>query len=164
MQIKIKKGLDISISGAPDPAVEAGSSVRSVAILGSDYTGLKPRMLVQAGESVHLGQPLFTDKRDPEVMFTAPGSGRVTAINRGARRALQSVVIELDESDGNNDRYAGLADPAIIKTQEIRFALFTSGLWTAFRTRPYTKEAMVPAPLPATRAVMSKRDTWIGLG
>ena len=94
-RIKINKGLDIPIAGPPEPAVEPGHPVRTVALLGSDYLGLKPKMLVQEGDQVGAGQALFIDKRDPQVMFTAPGSGRVAAINRGARRVLQSVVIEL---------------------------------------------------------------------
>ena len=75
MRIKILKGLDIPIAGVPEPILEAGNTVHSVAVLGRDYAGLKPRMLVQVGDQVRLGQSLFTDKRDPEVMFTAPGGG-----------------------------------------------------------------------------------------
>jgi len=140
-QIKISKGLDIPIVGVPEPIIEAGNSVRSVAVLGSDYVGLKPRMLVQVGDQVRLGQPLFADKRDPEVMFTAPGGGIVTHVNRGARRVLQSVVIELDDSASEGPSYSELAgsDPDSLSPDKIRSALFTSGLWTAFRTRPYNK-------------------------
>ena len=140
-RIRISKGLDIPIGGAPEPIVEPGHPVRSVALLGGDYLGLKPKMLVQEGDQVSLGQALFIDKRDPEVMFTAPGSGRVVAINRGARRVLQSVVIELGESETDTSEYIHLAgsDPETIDQGAIRSALLTSGLWTAFRTRPYSK-------------------------
>ena len=140
-RIKISKGLDIPLAGRPDQSVEVGSPIRSVAVLGSDYVGLKPKMLVQEGDKVSLGQALFVDKRDPDVMFTAPGSGGVVAINRGARRVLQSVVIELDVVDTDPSEYTKLAgsDPAALNQNPIRSTLFTSGLWTAFRTRPYSK-------------------------
>ena len=140
-RIRIKKGLDIPIGGAPEPIVQAGRPVRSVALLGSDYLGLKPKMLVQEGDTVTLGQALFVDKRDPDVFFTAPGGGKVVAINRGARRVLQSVVIELDELEGGITEFAQLAgsNPETLDQSDIRSALFTSGLWTAFRTRPYSK-------------------------
>ena len=140
-QIRISKGLDIPIAGAPEQMLEAGRFVRSVALLGGDYLGLKPKMLVQEGDQVRLGQALFIDKRDPDVMFTAPGSGKVVAINRGARRVLQSVVIELDESETGTSEYGQLAgsDPETVDEDAIRSALLTSGLWTAFRTRPYSK-------------------------
>ena len=140
-RIRIKKGLDIPLAGAPEATVEPGHPVHSVALLGSDYLGLKPKMLVQEGDQVSLGQAIFIDKRDPDAMFTAPGSGRVIAINRGARRVLQSVVIELDETKSDTSEYNQLAgsDPGTIEPGTIRSALLTSGLWTAFRTRPYSK-------------------------
>ncbi|WP_455221362.1 Na(+)-translocating NADH-quinone reductase subunit A [Kaarinaea lacus] len=140
-RINLSKGLDIPIDGTPDPTVEPGRPIRSVAILGNDYLGLKPKMLVQEGDKVTLGDALFVDKRNPDVMFTAPGSGTVLAINRGARRVLQSVVVELDEAETDTSEYAQLAgsDPLTLEESVIRSALFTSGLWTAFRTRPYSK-------------------------
>ena len=86
------------MKGVPDQSIDTGVPVRHVALCGQDYTGLKPRMMVAEGDSVSLGQALFVDKRDPDVLFTAPGSGKIVAINRGARRALETVVIALSES------------------------------------------------------------------
>jgi Na+-transporting NADH:ubiquinone oxidoreductase subunit A len=144
MQITITKGLDIPIIGTPDPVLEADNAtraIRSVAVLGGDYIGLRPKMRVQTGDRVSLGQPLFADKHDPAVLFTAPGSGVITAVNRGARRALQSVVISLDESVAEEPTHADLigTDPDVVPVETLRSALFTSGLWTSFRTRPYNK-------------------------
>ena len=141
MQVKIKKGLNISVAGVPEPILETGNPVRSVAVLGADYVGLKPQMLAKVGDRVTMGQPLFIDKRDPKVMFTAPGGGVVSAINRGARRALQSIVIELDEAEQISAPFSGIpaGDPANIAPDEIRRMLCTSGWWTAFRTRPFNK-------------------------
>ena len=141
MLIEINKGLDIPIAGKPSPDVEAGNAVRTVAVLGSDYPGLRPRMRVRVGDRVGLGQPLFVDKHDPAVPFTAPGSGIVTAVNRGARRVLQSVVIELDEAVSGEPTHADLAgrNPGALSLDALRSALLTSGLWTAFRTRPYNR-------------------------
>src|SRR5512136_2132070 len=95
MQFIIKKGLDLPITGGPKQIIEDGNRVKSVAILGMDYVGMKPTMLVNEGDTVKLGQIIFTDKKNPGVNFTAPGAGKVKAINRGDKRALQSVVIEL---------------------------------------------------------------------
>jgi Na+-transporting NADH:ubiquinone oxidoreductase subunit A len=97
--IRIKKGLDIPLAGAPDQRIENGNTVNSIALLGPDYTGMRPRMQVEAGDPVRLGQALFTDRRSPDVPFTAPGAGVVEAVNRGARRSLQSVVIRLEGDD-----------------------------------------------------------------
>jgi len=99
MQFTIKEGLDLPITGAPKQTIEEGNAISSVAILGMDYVGMKPKMLVAEGEKVKLGQALFEDKKTPGVIFTAPGAGTVSKINRGERRALQSVVIELDKAE-----------------------------------------------------------------
>src|SRR5210317_495304 len=99
MHIKIKKGLTIPLSGDPEQSVSSGADVTSVALLGPDTNDLKPRMMVGAGDRVKLGQTIFTDKSNPGVNFTSPGSGIVAAVNRGERRVLQSVVINLDGDD-----------------------------------------------------------------
>ena len=99
MHTKIKKGLNIPLPGAPDQSISPGASVTSVALLGPDTNDLKPGMLVREGDRVKLGQSLFTDKANPGINFTSPGSGIVAAVNRGERRILQSVVINLDGDD-----------------------------------------------------------------
>ncbi len=84
--IKIKRGLDLPISGAPEQRIEAARPVRSVALIGFDYHGMKPTMAVQVGDRVKLGQVLFTDKKNPSVSYTAPGAGVVSAIHRSCAR------------------------------------------------------------------------------
>ena len=62
---RIQKGLDLPISGAPSPDFDTGRPVRRVALVGDDYVGMKPKMQVQVGDSVKLGQVLFEDKKTP---------------------------------------------------------------------------------------------------
>lgn len=134
----LKKGLDLPIAGAPAPRIETAPAPVSVAVTGADYMGLKPKMFVAEGEEVRRGAPLFCHKDSPEVLFTAPATGRVRAINRGARRVLQSVVIDVaDAADPGID--FGAADANAVTGDEIAAKLQQSGLWTAFRTRPYSK-------------------------
>jgi len=139
--IRIRQGLNLPLSGAPEPSVHQGQPVLSVAVLGADYIGLKPRILVEQGQHVAAGEPLFVDKRDPEVMYTAPACGTVSRINRGARRVLQSVVIELDHQQSECLDYQQFAgkDVAALAADDLCAVLYKSGLWTAFRTRPYSK-------------------------
>ena len=129
------------MKGAPDQSIDTGAPVGHVALCGQDYTGLKPRMLVAEGDSVSLGQALFVDKRDPEVRFTAPGSGKIIAINRGARRALETVVIELSESQQDEAAFESCSAEQLqhLNRDQIVNRLLESGLWTAFRTRPYSR-------------------------
>ena len=94
--IKLKHGLDLPITGAPAQRIEAARPVRSVAVIGFDYHGMKPTMEVQVGDRVKLGQLLFTDKKTPGVRYTAPAAGVVSAIHRGEKRVLQSLVIDID--------------------------------------------------------------------
>lgn len=144
MLIKTKKGLNLPITGEPEQVVHSdGGVARSVALIGLDYVGLKPSMRVAEGDRVKLGDVLFADKQHPNVVFTSPGCGVVKAVNRGAKRVLQSVVIELDGSDEVTFQSYGEAELANLSTEQVKENLLASGLWTSFRTRPYSK---VPDP------------------
>lgn len=136
MFFKLKKGLDIPLKGRPDERIDAATEVESVAILGNDYVGLKPTMLVKEGERVKVGTALFEDKKNPGVVITSPAAGNVAAINRGAKRALVSVVIDIDGEDAQEFKST---DVTSIAKDEIRSTLQASGLWASFRTRPYGK-------------------------
>lgn len=150
MQFKIKKGLDIPLAGVPTQSVSAGAPVTSVALLGPDTNDLKPGMLVREGDRVKLGQPLFSDKQNPGVNFTSPGSGVVAAINRGERRVLQSVVVRLDGDDAVAFGAFSADQLGNLKDGDVRKNLLASGLWTAFRTRPFSK---IPAPESSPKAI-----------
>ena len=139
---RISRGLDIPLDGQPEQRIEPARPVESVALLGHDYHGLKPRMAVQPGDRVRLGDPLFTDKQIPGVAFTSPGAGIVRAVNRGQRRVLQSVVVDLDGDDAVDFGAVNEATLAGTSADALEETLRASGLWTAFRTRPFSK---VPA-------------------
>ena len=61
--IKISKGLDLPISGIPDPVITDTPKVTSVSLLGNDFIGMKPTMLVKLGDSVKRGTKIFEDKK-----------------------------------------------------------------------------------------------------
>ena len=144
MVIKTKRGLNLPITGEPSQTIHADiGMVRSVALLGSDIVGLKPTMQVAEGDRVKLGDVLFTDKQNPGVSFTSPGAGVVKAINRGARRVLQSVVIELKGKEERTFAAYKEAELPKLSTEQVKQNLLDSGLWTTLRTRPYSK---IPAP------------------
>jgi len=140
MVIKINKGLDLPVMGEPEQKIyEDGGDVKSVALIGQDYVGLRPSLQVQVGDRVKKGQPLWVDKKHPEIKFTSPGCGVVKAINRGAKRVLQSVVVELEGDEEETfssypaDKLSGLTP------DQVKQNLLDSGLWTRFRTRPFSK-------------------------
>ncbi|HEY9034969.1 MAG TPA: Na(+)-translocating NADH-quinone reductase subunit A [Pseudomonadales bacterium] len=141
--IKIKRGLDLPIEGAPAPGIEAGPAIRSVALVGFDYVGMKPTMLVKEGDKVSKGQVVFEDKKTPGVKFTAPASGTVRAINRGAKRVFESLVIDVEGDDEVTFAAHEAGELLKLHHQQVVDQLVESGLWTALRTRPFSK---VPSP------------------
>ena len=150
---RIKRGLRLPIAGAPQASIEDGRPARRVALLAADYGGLRPTMHVSVGDTVSRGRLLFEDKTMPGVRCTAPAAGTVRAIHRGARRALQSVVIEASraEREGREPEAARFAawsgrHPSGMTEGEVRDLLLESGQWTALRARPYGRVAD-----PATR-------------
>ena len=139
MQFIIKEGLDLPITGGPKQIIEDGNKVKSVAILGMDYVGMKPTMMVAEGDAVKLGQVVFSDKKNPGVHFTAPGAGIVKSIHRGAKRVLQSVVIELKGNEQELFTQYKDSELSSLSAEQVKENLLASGLWTSFRTRPYGK-------------------------
>ncbi|WP_281223628.1 NADH:ubiquinone reductase (Na(+)-transporting) subunit A, partial [Photobacterium sanguinicancri] len=148
--ITIKKGLDIPISGTPTQAINDGNAITRVALLGEEYVGMRPTMHTRVGDVVKKGQVLFEDKKNPGVKFTAPAAGKVTEINRGAKRVLQSVVIDVEGNEQitynsyTADQLAQLDRDVVVEQ------LVESGMWTALRTRPFSK---VPAIDSETKAI-----------
>ena len=135
--IRIRRGLDIPLAGAPEQVIHSGPYVRRVAVLGPDFPGIKPAMEVAEGDSVRAGQALFTDKRWPRVHYPAPAAGRVTAIHRGPKRVLLAVEIALEgEEELSFARYPQGRLESLARDEVVE-NLLASGLWTALRRRPF---------------------------
>jgi len=143
--ITIKKGLDLPISGAPEQVIQNGPAISEVAILGEEYVGMRPSMAVKVGDSVKKGQILFSDKKNEGVHFTAPASGVVKEINRGAKRVLQSVVISVQGDDSVQFTKYDSNQLASLERSQIVDTLVESGAWTALRTRPFSKVPAIDA-------------------
>ena len=143
----IRKGLRLPTAGEPEQSIETARMAHRVALLGEDYVGLRPTMHVAVGDDVRRGQLVFEDKKRPGVRFTAPGSGRVSAINRGDRRVFQSLVIDLsrDDREGRGDtvRFSAFSGrhPGGLSGDDVRALLVESGLWVAIRSRPFSRVA-----------------------
>jgi Na+-transporting NADH:ubiquinone oxidoreductase subunit A len=184
---RIKKGLNLPITGEPRQEITPAAQPVRVALVAADYPGMRPTMFVQEGDAVKRGQLLFEDKKTPGVRYTAPGAGQIAGIHRGERRALQSVVIELNEHERSGAltdddhvvfaAYQGKA-PATLKREELVELLVESGLWTVLRTRPFGKVPAVDAvphsifvtaidtnPLaPSVEKVLQGREQDFGTG
>lgn len=141
--IKLKKGLDIPLAGSPKQEISTGNTINTVAVLGEEYLGMRPTMAVEVGDTVKKGQVLFEDKKTPGVKFTAPVAGTVKEINRGAKRVLQSVVIEAAGNDAVQFAKYSATELAGISREQVVQNMVDSGLWVALRTRPFSQTPAV---------------------
>ncbi|AJF07429.1 Na(+)-translocating NADH-quinone reductase subunit A [Geoalkalibacter subterraneus] len=146
----INKGLDLPLAGAPRMEVEDAPEVGRVALVGPDYPGMRPTMEVSEGDRVRLGQVLFSDKKNPRVVYTSPGSGRIRAINRGEKRVFLSVEVELDGNDEESFALHPESHLANLERDLVVETLLASGLWTALRRRPFGR---IPNPGETPQAV-----------
>ncbi len=137
--IKIKQGLDLPITGTPEQQISQGKAVTEVAVVGPDYVGMKPTMAVKEGDRVKKGQVIFTDNNTAVVQYTAPASGVVKAINRGDRRVFLSVVVAVEGSEEITFQSYSADKLNEVSREDVQANLVASGLWTALRTRPYSK-------------------------
>lgn len=178
--IKTRRGLDLPISGTPSDVLDQ-KLISSVALLGADYPELKPTMAVREGDRVKAGDLLFTDKKTPGVRYTSPASGVVTSINRGARRAFISLVIEVEGDEAVQFAAHTPESIANLDRAQIGSILLESGQWTALRTRPYSRvpvpgsvpdaifvtaidtRPLAPDPAPVIEAQREAFDTGISL-
>ena len=147
--IKIVRGLDLPIAGEPEQhIVDEVAAPRSVALVGLDHPGLRPLLKVQVGDQVPLGGTLFVDRRCPRICHVSPAGGVVAAIHRGDRRRFLSVVIDVEQQGAGGEESLSFASFSRAEFPELDSALvveqlLNSGLWTAFRGRPYGR---VPDP------------------
>ncbi|MEO0481799.1 MAG: NADH:ubiquinone reductase (Na(+)-transporting) subunit A [Planctomycetota bacterium] len=142
---KISRGFDIPLAGACDRVVVDAPTPQRVAVEAADFPGLKAKMLVAEGDRVQTGQPLFFDKKRDGVRLVSPGTGKVVAVELGARRALQRVVIELEDQD---DYCSELPTLDLVRLRQGGFersaiveAIVGAGLWPLLRQRPIGKVA-----------------------
>lgn len=132
---KIRKGLDIKLAGK---AAGTMTTVwpRYCACKPTDFAGVFPKMMVQEGETVRAGTPLFHDKNRDRILFTSPASGTVKEIRRGERRVLQEIVIECDGT-GQAVEF-GKSDPHSHSREQVTEKLLASGIWPYIRQRPFS--------------------------
>ena len=139
--IKLKKGLDIKLKGKAEKKTESLPAPEFVALKPIDFPGLTPKLKVKPGDVIKTGDPLFFDKYNPEVLFSSPAGGRVSAVRRGERRRILEVVIETDKNAGEAEFVK--ADPNQLSQEEIKSLLLKSGVWPFIRRRPFGLTASV---------------------
>jgi Na+-transporting NADH:ubiquinone oxidoreductase subunit A len=141
-QHKIKKGYDIKLAGAANLQVQDADMPKRFALQPPDFPGVKLKLEVEEGDSVSIGSVLFSDKQNPQVQFLSPAGGKISLINRGERRAIMEVVVDIIADE------AAISFPKIPVTEiaaksreEVVTYLLTGGVWPYLRQRPFSKIA-----------------------
>ena len=179
--ITIRKGLDLPIGGAAELRLTDARSITTYAVKPNDFVGLIPRLLVEEGDVVAVGDALFCDKNDERIRFTSPVTGQVKAIVRGEKRRLLEVVVETDFKSAGSTGSDYKSSPTLQKPQtaeEIKTAMLQCGLWAQLRQRTFGTianpddtpkaifvSAFSSAPLaPDYDFVMQGKEEWMKKG
>ncbi len=133
--VKLRKGFDIKMQGVAEHIFTQNPMPEAVALKPTDFVGLVAKLSVKEGDKVLAGDPLFVDKLRPEVQFTSPVSGTVSAINRGNRRALLSVVVTPDKETEYKQFESTNVDS--MSREQIISTLMNAGVWPFVKQRPY---------------------------
>ena len=133
--IKIKKGLDINLKGKASEVLLNGGKSETYAIVPDFYSGVLPKVVAKVGDKVKAGSVLMIDKNRPETKFVSPVSGEVTAVNRGAKRKVLSIVVTPDAQIEYEE--FGKKNVASLKGDEVKEAMLNAGMWPFVMQRPY---------------------------
>jgi Na+-transporting NADH:ubiquinone oxidoreductase subunit A len=133
--IKIKKGLDINLKGKASDVLLTGRKSDSYAIVPDSYNGIIPKVIAKVGDKVSAGSVLMTDKNRPEIKFVSPVSGEVTAVNRGEKRKVLSIIVKPDAELTYIE--FGKKNVSSLKAEDIKEAILEAGIWPFIRQRPY---------------------------
>ena len=146
--IRIKKGLDIKLVGVAEKTTTNSSKSSVYAVKPEDFHGIVPKLIAKEGSQVKAGEALFHSKSDPRILFSSPVSGKVVAVERGARRKVLTVKIAADAKQEYED--FGTKDAAKMSGEEVKNHLFISGCWPFVKQRPFD---VVANPNQAPKAI-----------
>ena len=133
--IRIKKGLDIPLTGEAQLYVAKRVTAGTMAFRTSDFRGLKANAEVADGDRVIIGQPLFSDSRRPRVLFCSPACGEVVSVTRREDGFIEEVRLA---SDAARDHISfDVRKPSAMDRAAIVDLMLKAGLWPCIRQRPF---------------------------
>lgn len=147
MNFKITKGLDLKLAGEAPDCKRSFDMPGTFFVRPCDFRWLTPKLLVQAGDCVQVGTPLFCDKKDERVVIVSPVKGRVDDVVRGEKRVIEAITIARD-ADAATDSIVAFDDPKT--SDEVRKLLLQYGLWPCLRQRPFS---VIPSPDTTPKAL-----------
>ncbi len=135
-------GLPVRIAGpvpGPDDAAEPHFS-EEAALTADEGDDLRVTVLAEEGSLVEQGAPVLSLRHQPEIVFTAPMAGRIAEVKLAPGRRLSEMRFFREDGAG---RHAFDTAAAQSSDTDLRTLLQSSGMWRAFRSRPFGR-------LPAT--------------
>ena len=156
--INIKKGHDIRISGKPDKNITSLNNPKTLAILPTDFKGVKPKIMAKEGDEVKIGSPLFFDRNKPEIKWASPGAGKIKNIEYGPRRVVQKIEISLNDKQENieHKKYKR-SDIINLDQNQALNSILEANIFPIFRQRPFNT---IPEPaIPPRDIFVSAVDT-----
>jgi Na+-transporting NADH:ubiquinone oxidoreductase subunit A len=134
-EIRLKKGLNINLLGEADKVYASVKPTERYVVKPTDFHGLTPKLAVKVGDKVKAGTTLFFDKYNDKVNFSAPVSGEVIDIVRGAKRKILEVVLKADAVIEYEHFVSDSAKS--ISREQIIDTMLKSGIWPFVRQKPY---------------------------
>lgn len=132
----LKKGYDLALTGEPTHN-RMEVKVNRYAVNAKDFRGLPPipKVVVEVGQEVAAGDPLFFDKNNTSVLYVAPVSGEIIEVNRGEKRAITTVVILADTQNRYKSFYP--FDLGSANREQIVKYMCEGGVWPMIKERPF---------------------------
>jgi Na+-transporting NADH:ubiquinone oxidoreductase subunit A len=140
MDFVIRKGLDLKIAGEATDTMLENVLSDTIYVSPGDFRWLQPKLLVNAGDTMQVGTPLFCDKQDERIVVVSPVAGIVKEIVRGEKRVVQYVAISRDV-EAPTHLQVPFDEPS--DGRAIRALMLQYGLWSSLRQRPF---AVIPNP------------------
>jgi len=129
------------MSGIPNTDIASAAAPQNVSILPSSFRGVKPKLMVDEGDQVKIGSPLFFDKTKPEVRWASPASGNVTSIQFGARRVIEKIEITVENNDKVSIQTLSQGEFESASRKPILDKILKANLFPLIRQRPFNKVA-----------------------
>lgn len=137
--IKLKKGFNINLAGKAEQKIADDVRPDTYALKPTDFHGMtRPKLSVAVGDNVKAGSPVLYDKLSPEIHYTAPVSGEIIEINRGAKRKILEIKILADKevSYESFEKYS-VSDLKGLSRENAQAQMMKSGVWPNIVQRPF---------------------------
>ena len=150
--IKLKKGFDINLVGKAEKKLAEVDQPETFAYKPTNFHGiLRPKLMVNEGDTVKAGTPILYDKKNDKVLHVAPVSGEVVEIKRGEKRKLLEIVILADKKvESVEHKKYSVSDIANLSREDAKEQILKSGTWVNFVQRPF---GVIADPEEAPKAI-----------